>query len=412
MITTRTELLEQRRKEKIPDVSYDIDGDGNVSPLDYFVARRHDKDKDGKLTSEERIMAKQFFKTELHKFILDGENHGPHRPNRLLQINGIPIYHDDFSVLHQNNNLNTEDIQKITLKTVQEKRRKEKKDTAKNIADTKIIHKNPFLIFPRNSSGISYVSKISMQKKLEKETAREVQGLSKIPDALNPRVLSTNYNEFPKIQSKSELDEFRKTQATEIGNGFGNKLLKKTLENDDKWAEKVPENTGFLNFKQRVEEMRKKDVERTIKLFEKIKKSGIHDNDLPKFQENCKKYWERKRSATPTPNISVPSNLNSDRQSENSIKTERIPYQEEKTPKRSVTPTPFLKQTEFIPKFKEKSSVLIPDLDLNHQKKYKFTETFTNLQPSRPLTDRAKDSCSSISHKNIKISPIRTRGFV
>ena len=42
MKITRTQLIENRRKAKIPDISYDLDNDGNVSGRDYFIARKFD----------------------------------------------------------------------------------------------------------------------------------------------------------------------------------------------------------------------------------------------------------------------------------------------------------------------------------------------------------------------------------
>ena len=36
------------------DPSFDIDGDGTVSQMDFFIATLFDKDKDGKLNPEER----------------------------------------------------------------------------------------------------------------------------------------------------------------------------------------------------------------------------------------------------------------------------------------------------------------------------------------------------------------------
>jgi len=54
---TRTELLENRRKEAIPDLSYDLDGDGYVGGRDYVVARRFDKDLKNYLTNEEKSSA-------------------------------------------------------------------------------------------------------------------------------------------------------------------------------------------------------------------------------------------------------------------------------------------------------------------------------------------------------------------
>ena len=49
---TRTELIEKRKKEKIPDISYDLDQDGYVGGRDYVIAKRFDVDGDGKLNEQ------------------------------------------------------------------------------------------------------------------------------------------------------------------------------------------------------------------------------------------------------------------------------------------------------------------------------------------------------------------------
>jgi hypothetical protein len=46
-------MLRERRKAKIPDISYDIDGDGTVNERDYALAKMFDKDGDGKLNQAE-----------------------------------------------------------------------------------------------------------------------------------------------------------------------------------------------------------------------------------------------------------------------------------------------------------------------------------------------------------------------
>lgn len=51
---TKTKLGENRRNERIPHISYDLDGDGYVGGKDYVVAKQFDKDGDGKLNAEER----------------------------------------------------------------------------------------------------------------------------------------------------------------------------------------------------------------------------------------------------------------------------------------------------------------------------------------------------------------------
>jgi hypothetical protein len=40
---TRTKMIEIRKKEALPDISYDLDGDGLVNGKDYVIARRFDQ---------------------------------------------------------------------------------------------------------------------------------------------------------------------------------------------------------------------------------------------------------------------------------------------------------------------------------------------------------------------------------
>ena len=40
---TRTKMLAFRKQDSIPDISYDLDGDGYVGGRDYVVARRFDQ---------------------------------------------------------------------------------------------------------------------------------------------------------------------------------------------------------------------------------------------------------------------------------------------------------------------------------------------------------------------------------
>ena len=51
---TRTMLIHQRKMDKRPDISYDIDGDGVVNDKDLVLAKHFDKDGDGKLNSTEK----------------------------------------------------------------------------------------------------------------------------------------------------------------------------------------------------------------------------------------------------------------------------------------------------------------------------------------------------------------------
>jgi len=46
---TKTVMMKERKKGRMPDISYDLDGDGVVNDRDYFIAKFFDKDGDGKL---------------------------------------------------------------------------------------------------------------------------------------------------------------------------------------------------------------------------------------------------------------------------------------------------------------------------------------------------------------------------
>lgn len=59
---TATELAEMRRAAKIPDLSFDLDGDGNVGGRDYVIAKLFDKNGDGKLDAEEKAEAMEAIK--------------------------------------------------------------------------------------------------------------------------------------------------------------------------------------------------------------------------------------------------------------------------------------------------------------------------------------------------------------
>ena len=55
---TQNKLKDKRRRESMPDPSFDLDGDGFVSMTDLFLAKRFDEDKDGKLNEKELATAK------------------------------------------------------------------------------------------------------------------------------------------------------------------------------------------------------------------------------------------------------------------------------------------------------------------------------------------------------------------
>lgn len=76
-VNSRTELLHKRKLEKIPDKTYDLDGDGFVGGRDYVISKRFDVDKDGKLNEKERRNAYEAIKNNVEdQYIWNLENQG------------------------------------------------------------------------------------------------------------------------------------------------------------------------------------------------------------------------------------------------------------------------------------------------------------------------------------------------
>ena len=77
---TLTQLLEERKSEIIPDISYDLDGDGYVGGRDYVVARRFDHGFKNYLSKEEKEEAIEALKNGYESnFIWNVERSGHQR---------------------------------------------------------------------------------------------------------------------------------------------------------------------------------------------------------------------------------------------------------------------------------------------------------------------------------------------
>lgn len=94
---TVTKLKEIRKKEILPDLSYDLDGDGFVGGRDYVVARRFDEGFKNYLTEEERAKVKKALQEGYESnFVWNVESSGAQRPYRIMQKRGVIVDGDDF----------------------------------------------------------------------------------------------------------------------------------------------------------------------------------------------------------------------------------------------------------------------------------------------------------------------------
>jgi len=62
------DVLKNRKREWVSDISFDLDGDGFVGNRDLVLSKLFDKDNDGKLNAEERKNALEAIKNVSLRF--------------------------------------------------------------------------------------------------------------------------------------------------------------------------------------------------------------------------------------------------------------------------------------------------------------------------------------------------------
>ena len=99
-VSTRTELIELRKQENLPDISYDLDGDGVVNGKDYYLSKLFDVDKDGKLNSREKANALEAINLGYDdKLVWGCESSGINRSFRIVQKRGNVILNEEFNAI-------------------------------------------------------------------------------------------------------------------------------------------------------------------------------------------------------------------------------------------------------------------------------------------------------------------------
>ena len=232
---TRTKLLEKRRKDFLPDPSFDVDGDGFVGNMDYFIAMRFDKDKDGKLSAEEKAACLKALKEDNYEekflFGLDAnvpinENKDPELiKNRVIQIGDKLVRHEYYNVVDDKyQDLKNNTIVKCkTRSELLNNRRQEQRDQAEKeytkMRDKQIALAEKFR--PKTPVGHPGGRKIKaslLQQLQERQKRRLGNSLSLRPDCdftnddpeqEKKQQINLNYISNPVIKTRKELKELR-----------------------------------------------------------------------------------------------------------------------------------------------------------------------------------------------------------
>ena len=218
---TRTELIDKRKKERIPDISYDLDQDGFVGGRDYVIAKRFDVDNDGKLNEQEKNAAYEGIKNHIEEnYIWNIDKLGGVRPLRLLQKRGKFIEAEDFLPIRDTYPKHPMSDIIPRCATFTELKNLRKKENIKNINDKvteleKIkkekLEKNIENI--NNCNNIKTIPKYTSMTQIRDEKRRlqrEKCGLDPLTsdnrnNTKNPPSLEYIYN--PKHKTKKEIDD-------------------------------------------------------------------------------------------------------------------------------------------------------------------------------------------------------------
>ena len=305
---TRTKLLERRKKERIPDISYDLDGDGFVGGRDYVLSKRYDVDGDGKLNEIERKNALEGIENGVEKeYVWNLENQGGKRAFRILQKRGKIIDAEDFIPLQDTYPKHPISFKEPkngikTLSELKEYRYQKTKDEI--IEKMKIFEKNhPFKIVQEsyhleNKNQPLYHSINEIKDKLHRD-ARIKAGLSekesdiKITD--KDPTLAYVYSPKHKVKGdirKDLLQESKDISKILTSRKHLNDTERLKIREDEIFDKLYRKEDGFTYTKLK-EQRRLKQNEYNLKTFADHPK-GVHGHELPKFSanENTKEFWK------------------------------------------------------------------------------------------------------------------------
>ena len=307
---TQSELLALRRKERVPDISYDLDKDGYVGGRDFVISKRFDLDGDGKLNEQEKKAAYEGLANNIEdNYYWNVDNRIGAKNFRLLQKRGKIIDAEDFLPVRDTYPKHPLSDVKPAYATFTELKEKRKAQTKKEINDKikKWEEENPtkFINEEQDLANLTRVhpkyTSIQQIKDEEHRNARIKCGLepveTHIKDIHHDPTLEYVYN--PKHKTKGDLEKEIKRENLEESKKLMNMNHKDEVarlnEREDEIFSKMYSNEDRKTFTKIKEQRRKETNEYNIKTFSK-QTIGVHGHELPKFSESekMKEWWKFK----------------------------------------------------------------------------------------------------------------------
>ena len=321
---TRTELLNMRRKEKLPDISYDLDKDGYVGGRDLVISKIFDLDKDGKLNEQEKKAAYEGLANNIEdNYIWNIDNQGGARPFRLLQKRGKFIDAEDFWPIRDTYPVHplTKVIPHCATFTELKKLRKEENIKQINKIVSDYEEKNPSkLLYSSNiknnmdniekNMNLNNPSHTSIQQIKDEnlKNARIKCGLE--PEFIDNRDLKKHpgleYVYNPHYKTQREIKDAYKKENLKESKKLTNIKHKTDIdrlnEREDEIFAKLYSDKERLTYSKIKEKKRKEINEYNIKTFSS-QALGVHGHELPKFAESetNKEFWKLKEGYCENP---------------------------------------------------------------------------------------------------------------
>mmetsp|Transcript_58278 Transcript_58278/g.161126 ORF Transcript_58278/g.161126 Transcript_58278/m.161126 type:complete len:643 (-) Transcript_58278:55-1983(-) len=217
-IRSRSELQQARKRGRVPDLSYDFDGDGSVGQLDFFIGRSFDADNDGKLTDTERTRARE----ALDKGFMDKHMRVMQDSGRLVQRAGVILDGDNTSRaagLMYPPHYNSHVVPEVATKTALQLSRRADLKAAGSALGERYAAENAPVMEPQPPNAQTEPRKCSIGSMRERAEAdhqesRTRAGLLTMGTPINPerdtKELSLQRVEAPHFKTRSQLLETRK----------------------------------------------------------------------------------------------------------------------------------------------------------------------------------------------------------
>ena len=320
---TRTKLLELRKKENIPDISYDLDGDGYVGGRDYVLSKRFDVDGDGKLNEIEKKNALEAIKNGVEReYVWNLENQGGKRYFRILQKRGKIIDAENFVPLQESypkhpisfkepkNGVHTlnelkEYRKNKTKEEISEKVKKFHKEHSTN-SNNNLLNENNYY-FPEMKEKPKYSSINDIRDELHKEARKKV-GLNENESDIKNYDLSPTlkYVYSPKHKTKGDIKKDLIKESQEISKILNsrkhlNEIERLKQREDEIFNKLFQSEEGFTLTK--LKEQRRLELNKyNLKTFAH-RPRGVHGHELPKFSanENTKEFWKLREGYVENP---------------------------------------------------------------------------------------------------------------